>query len=220
MAFDAPSGRFFVLLAGPFDSEYDTEMLETDPVHLGDAPRCGSCRRFIGGRPWLPPHRAELTLHGSKWGDFAFRGAVGEDFLMSSSAAAAFQDSDLTGLTGFEPVEVARVSGTSTAAPEYVHVAVQIGSARIDEARSSLRRSGDVECHDCGVAGMLDAIHGFAVSSESWTGDDVFIALGLPGTPIVSERFKNWAEAAQLTNVQFTPTGAFKWSSPASVDGG
>ena len=213
MASDAASHRFFVLLRGAFQSEYDAEMLETDPVHLGDAPRCPTCSRFIGGRPWLPPYRAELTLHGSKWGDFAFRGAVGEDFLIAHSVSERFRAASLSGLSGFEPVEITRVGGTKIAAPDYVHVAVEIGSATIDQARSSFCRSGEVECEVCGFGGTLDAVHGFAIAPASWTGADVFIAMGLPGTPVVSERFKNWAEEEQLTNIRFTPTEAFEWDS-------
>jgi hypothetical protein len=219
MASDAQTKRFFALLGGAFGSPYDTEMLETDPVHLGEAPRCDACGRFVGGRPWLPPHRAELTLHGSTWGDFAFRGAVGEDFLIVSPVAARFRESEMTGLSGFESVEIVSFAGSSTPPPDYVHVAVEIGSASIDESRSSLQRSGEVESAKCGHATTLDAVHGFAVASETWRCADVFIALGLPGTPIVSERFKNWAESAQLSNVRFTPTAEFEWdsSAPASA---
>jgi hypothetical protein len=213
MASDEQSGRFFVLSGGVFDSEHDAEMLESDPVHLGEAPRCGTCGRFIGGRPWLPPYRAELTLHGSKWGDFAFRGAVGEDFLIATPVAASFHGSGLSGLSGFDRVEVVRVRGTSTAPPDYVHVAVELGGATIDETRSSFRRSAEVECDECHFGGTLDAVHGFELAPESWTGTDIFIAMGLPGTPIVSERFKNWAEKERLTNVRFMPTETFEWDS-------
>jgi hypothetical protein len=215
MGSDGRDSGFFVLLGGAFDSEYDTEMLETDPVRLGDAPRCGACGRFIGGRPWLPPHRAELTLRGAKWGDFAFRGAVGEDFLIAAPVAAQFRDSGLSGLSGFDPVEIARVRGTTAAAPDYVHVAVEVGAASVDETRSSFLRSGDVQCEVCRFAETLDAVHGFAVSAESWNGADVFIAVGLPGTAIVSEQFKSWVEDEQLTNIRFAPTGAFEWDSRA-----
>jgi hypothetical protein len=143
---------------------------------------------------------------------------VGADFLIAAPVATTFLESGLSGLAGFDHVEPVSVRGTSTAPPGYVHVRVGIGSARIDEARSSIRRSGDVECDECRFGGTLDAVHGFAIAPDSWTGIDVFIARGLPGTPIVSERFKNWAEQEQLTAVRFTPTETFAWDSrPAST---
>jgi hypothetical protein len=69
------AGDFSVVLPGEFDSEFDTEMLPADPVVRGEAPTCDACGRFIGMLGWRPPHRADLTLHGRSWGDFAFRGA-------------------------------------------------------------------------------------------------------------------------------------------------
>jgi hypothetical protein len=61
------NGEFFVFLPGGIGTSHDTEMLEADSVVLGDAPRWEVCGLFVGVRPWLPPHRAELTLHGDGW---------------------------------------------------------------------------------------------------------------------------------------------------------
>jgi Protein of unknown function (Gmx_para_CXXCG) len=202
------------MLRGEFDSEYDTEMLEADPVNLGEAPRCERCGEFVGMRPWLPPHRAELTLHGSVWGDFAFRGVVGEDFLMSERAEKLYKDAGLSGLSGFEPVEIARVRSSKDPPPMYVHVDVARSDAAVDEERGSVRRSGAVRCPRCRSDGV-DAVDGFILDADTWTDEDVFVARGLPGIAIASRRFRQVVEDHGLTNVRFTPTELYNWDSMA-----
>lgn len=219
MGSDNTPNRFFVLLRGEFDSAYDTEMLEADPVNLGKAPGCERCGRFIGTRRWLSPRRVDLTLHGSTWGDFAFRGAAGEDFLLSERAARLYRASGMTGLSGFEPVEIARVRGNDQPAPRYLYVAVDHGGAAVDEERSSLVRSEQVACEHCHYGGILSAVHGFRLSPETWTGQDVFVPRGLPGTAVVTSRFRDWVESHRLTNVRLTPTEDYEWDSMAPISG-
>ena len=210
-----PQG-FYVLLPGR-DSEYDTEMLEDDPVTFGDAPRCERCGRFIGGRPWLPPHRAELVLLGSNWGDFAFRVGDETDALMSASLVEAWDQAGLTGFSGFDPVEIARFRGAKEPPPQYVHVAVEVGGAAIDEEGSSLDRLERVACDRCHYGGVLAAVNGFAIRGDSWTGSDVFTPLGLPGTVVASERFKTWVDTHGVSNVRLEPTETYVWDSMGPV---
>ena len=208
--------QFFVVLRGEFGSEYDTEMLEDEPVHLGDAPRCEECGEFTGMRQWLRPHRAELTLHGSAWGDFAFRGVAGEEFLMSDRAAKLYKEAGLSGLSGFEPVEITHVRGSKQRPPTYLHVSVARGGAAVDEARSSVRRSAGIRCERCRSDGF-DAVNGFVLESGTWTGEDVFVARGLPGITIASDRFRRFVEDNSLTNIGFASTKSFVWDSMAPV---
>ena len=213
MVSDVRNDKFLVLQRGKFDSEHDTEMLEDDPVNLGEAPRCDSCGVFIGMRPWLPPHYAELTLHGQEWGDFAFRGVVGEDFLISERAANLYESAGLSGLRGFEPVEATKIYGPKPSPPAYFHVSLARSHAGVDEARSTVRRSGESNCSNCVTD--LDAIHGFVLDSSAWTGEDVFVAKGLPGVVLATERFRRFVEDHKLTNVRFTPTNAYSWDAYA-----
>jgi hypothetical protein len=149
--------RFYVLL-GDRGSVYDTEMLDDDPASLGDAPRCEQCGRFIGGKPWLPPHRAQLLLHGSGWGDVAFRVGDETDVLLSTGLVGAWSKAGLTGFSGFNPVEITRVRGSREPPAQYVHVVVDVGGATIDEAHSSLERSAEISCNRCHYAGVLSAL--------------------------------------------------------------
>jgi hypothetical protein len=210
--------QFFVLLSGGIGTSHDTEMLESDPVVLGDAPRCDACGLYVGGRPWLPPHRVELTLHGEHWGDFAFRGDGGEDMLMSERAAAAYQDAGLTGLTGFEEVEVTRLKGLSEQPPRYLHVAVPRGSAAVDEKHSKLIRNAVPTCSQCRSA-TLEGIQGFALERGAWSGEDVFFPRGLTGTAVATRRFVDFVREHGLTNVRFAPSESYVWDPYAPVSG-
>jgi hypothetical protein len=205
-----------VLLGGGRGSRHDTEFLESDPVILGDAPRCEACGHFLGGKPWLPPQRAELTLHGSDWGDFVFRGDGGEDFLMAEHAAELFRDGQLRGLSGFEPIEITRFQGTDVAPPQYVHVAVGRSQARVDEHESSLVRPEPPVCDECRSA-RLEGIHGFILETGSWGDEDVFFARGLTGVVIVSERFHDLVVQHGLTNVRLVPTESYEWDPYAPI---
>ena len=216
---DSEASGFAVLLGGGVGSSHDTEMLEADPLILGDAPRCEVCGLYSGGRPWLPPHRAELTLRGSHWGDFAFRGDGGEDFLISERAAELYRGEKLRGLSGFEQVDIARAKGTDEEPPPYLHVAVGRSQAAVDERGSSLIRPEPPTCQRCRSAG-LEAIHGFALEPSSWSGEDVFFARGLTGVVVVSRRFRDFVHSHALTNVRLTPTESYEWDPYAPISGG
>lgn len=209
---------FSVMLSGGIGSTHDTEMLEADPVVLGEAPRCEICGLYTGGRPWLAPHRAELTLHGEEWGDFAFRGDGDGEFLISERAGHLYRQEGLRGLSGFEPVEITRANGTDSPPPSYLHAAVGRSHAAVDERKSSLIRGEAPTCDRCRSAG-LEGIQGFVLDPGSWSGEDVFFARGLTGVLVVSNRFREFVRQHGLTNVRFTPTESYEWDPYAPVSG-
>jgi hypothetical protein len=152
-------------------------------------------------------------LHGSAWGDFAFRGDGGEDILISEQAAQLFRDEGLSGLTGFEPVEITRIVGSSESMPPptYLHVAVIRTDATVDEQRSSLIRPEPASCNRCRSA-PLEGVRGFALQSPSWTGEDVFFTRGLSGVVIASQKFSGFVDRHDLANVRFVPTERYEWN--------
>jgi hypothetical protein len=199
---------------GPIDSTQDTEYLKADGSEFGDAPRCDVCGEFVDGRPWLPPFRVELTLHGSEWGDFAFFGE--SDFLVSERTANVLSHAGISGLSGFDPVEVIRTRGTRLPAPAYCHVVVARSRAVVDERRSRLIRPKPPGCDYCRSA-PLEGISGFVIEPNSWDGVDVFVARGLTGVVLASRAFRDVVHSAGLTNIRLTPTSSYEWNPDAPV---
>ncbi len=205
--------RFFVLddvLAG----EYDTKFDPVEPSNLGDAPRCPQCGTLLGMLTWLPPYRVDLEVYGKQPGDFV-TGPGGDSFLISERMAMAFQAEGLTGLQGFHPVEISRVrkkrkSSRPVSVPRYLEVIACFGRAYLDEKRSLLRYAEARTCDECRSAD-LDTIHGFTLKPESWRGEDVFRARGLPGVLIGSERFAAFVARHELKNIKLIPTEEYVW---------
>jgi hypothetical protein len=209
------SPRFFVLEKGALGSLYDVDVEKTEPVNRGDAPRCPRCGGAMGMLTWLPPYRVKLLLHGEELGDFIE--APGHDLLVSERFARAFREEFLTGLNGFHPVEVTRVSrkrrGSKPPAyvPHYLAVTACLSRAAVDLARSRIRYADESPtCEECRSA-TKNAIHGFTLEPGTWRGEDIFRPRGLRGYLVVSERFARFVERHGFTNMILTPTEELVW---------
>ncbi|OJH38658.1 hypothetical protein BON30_20715 [Cystobacter ferrugineus] len=203
------SPRFFVLEDGILGSRFDTDVDTVEPTHLADAPRCAKCNDFIGMLTWLPPYRVKLELHGEELGDFI--DGVGYELLVSERFVEAFRAEGLTGLEGFQPVEVVRVrrmtkrSRKPLTVPRYFVVWPCFGRAAVDLVLNRVRVSSPPTCTECRATG-IDATHGFVLEPGTWAGEDIFRPRGMQGKVVVSERFKDFVERHGLTNMVLTPT--------------
>ncbi len=214
MASELPSPPRFFVLEDDVWGPHDTKFSSVKPVTLGDAPRCTQCGDPIGMMTWLPPYRVELELYGQALGDFV-DGPGGNSRLISERFAEAFRAEGLTGLLGFEPVEVVRVRRKGKgpkpgAVPRYLAVTVCFGRAAVDESRSLLRRARALTCPECRDPGV-NSIHGFTLEPGSWQGEDICRPRGLPGCLIVSERFERFVARHGFTNLRLTRTEEFMW---------
>lgn len=217
--------RFFVLKHEKWGT-HDVEFTGIDD-NVGKAAKCPRCGDFIGSLPWLPPYRGTLELYGKDPGDF-IRGSGGE-VLISERLAESFRAEGLTGLRGFHPVEVLRVRRQRRGPKppttiRYLVVTPVFGSAAVDEARNCIRRDSPITCDWCRETGV-DSIHGFVLEPGSWNGDDVFVARGMPGSIVVSERFADFVARHGFTNMKLTPTEEYTWDPlrrgpPPSTPGG
>jgi len=208
-----PDPRFFVLEAdvwGPHDTQFDT----VEPDNLGTAPRCSKCGEPIGMKEWLPPYRVNIELYGKALGDFV-DGVGGNSFLISERLAEAFRTEGLTGLLGFDPVEVLgvrrkRKGPKPSAVPRYFAVSPCFGRAAVDEARSRVRHKKPMTCSECRYTSW-DSIQGFVLEPGTWQGEDVFRPRGLQGDIVVSERFAELVKHHGLTNMKLIPTEEYVW---------
>lgn len=208
MASDPSSAPRFFVLDHEMRGAHDTTFSSAPPVNTADAPRCLVCGDIIGMRPWLPPYRGEVKLHGEAFGDFIQ--ASGYDVLISERMAEAFRTDGLTGFQGFHPVEVLRVRGRPKKSqhlevPRYFAVTACFGRAALDVAHSRLRIREPMTCMECRSIGV-NTIHGFTLETGTWAGEDVFRPRGKQGSIVVSERFAAFVQRHALTNMKLIPT--------------
>ncbi len=194
--------RFYVL-EHPSDGHDDalTDFLSAPGKQRGDAPRCPKCGGFTGMLQTLPPIRVELATWGKRFGDLVF--GVGNDLLVCERFKDAFLRSGLTGLSGFAPAEVVKVVARRGKIPKpmpnYFYAVPGRSRAAIDYRKSGIEYERPWSCEECRV-GYMRRFHSVVLEPNTWSGEDVFIARGLPGTIITSERFKEFCDRHAFSN--------------------
>jgi hypothetical protein len=155
---------------------------------------------------WLPPYRVEIEI-GGKAGPGDFIKGPGFDLLVSERFADAFRKEGLTGLLGFDPVEVVQVTPAKAkpSLPRYLSVRACFGRAVVDDRKSRIRRSSPMECEECRVTN-IDAVYGFTLEPGTWGGEDVFRPRGLQSDLVVTERFVQFVRHHGFTNMKVIPT--------------
>ncbi len=145
--------RFYVCELKPEHATGETEFYDEDESRTGDAPKCELCGRHIGALTWLPPYRVELELWDSVFGDIAF--GPGDNLLVSERFKTLWDERGLTGLQGFDPVEVVKAKRHKgnqpdlSEQPNYYCVSVARSQAAIDVAESGLEREDSELCPAC-----------------------------------------------------------------------
>lgn len=197
----------FFVLGNPRadDGSSTTDFIPADNVRLGDAPRCSVCGSYVGLRRLLAPIEVDVEAWGSSWGDIAFGPA--DQILLSEKCRRLFESAEISGIERIDVVTVRRVRARggviATSIPRYWLATIAHGTAIIDDKSSTVRRSQDRVCGECGLGGILYGLKNLVLKPGSWSGEDIFYARGLPGVILVSKRFKDVVEASRLTNFMF-----------------
>lgn len=194
----------FFVLEKRLWTDFDTEFVQADPIRIGEAPRCPVCGAATEMRPWLPPHHAELIVHGHDLGDAAYGPSA--SFLFSGRLSDAYRTGGFRGLHGFEPVEFTRIQPSRFAAlkPIYLHVRAIVSQAALDDSASGVTRTGNESCAVCRT-GSLQSVRCVVLEPGTWQGEDLFEARGLPGITLTSQRFRNLVDHHRFTNIVLTP---------------
>jgi hypothetical protein len=207
--------KFHVLKQPPPDTcDADTEFYGIDNSLRGDAPRCPRCDKYIGGMPLLPPVTVELESWGGTWGEMVIGGA--NDLLVSDRLKTALQRSDLSAFARYEPVIVARVKRhrrrNKAEPPVYWHCNIARSRAMVDTPLSGIDWDdpGNV-CPECGIDGIIKRARRVVIQPGTWSGEDIFIARGLTGRILVTDRFKSFCEVEGCTNVDLIPAEDFSF---------
>jgi hypothetical protein len=189
-----------------------TDFIPASNAVLGNAPRCPTCGGYTGLRPLLEPLEVDVEAWGRSCGDVAF--GPGDQVLISEKSKRAFENAGVRGVERIEPVTVRRVRRRgdfeAASSPKYWLATIVHGTGFIDVTQSGLRRSEGQVCIVCGLGGVLLGLKRVVLTPGSWSGEDVFYARGLPGTILVSKRFKDVVEASGLTGFQFENTDDYE----------
>jgi hypothetical protein len=144
----------------------------------------------------------ELTVWGSEYGDVAF--GPSDELLVSERFADLYKSQGLSGLEGFHKVKIVKVkrrgdSRLRDSPPKYFCVEVKRSRAAIDIAASGLVLEAPPTCDEC-RSGLVMRTVGVVLEKGTWSGEDIFIARGLGGTILASERFKAFFDKYHVNN--------------------
>ncbi len=183
---------------------------------LGDGQRCPICGSPVTRRPWLPPHLIKLSkFKPAKWPDFLW--CSDESLLLSQRAKQVYSAEGLSGIFSFSPpVTIVRMGtykeGQFPHSPPLYHlIDILWGGADQDDRASGLVLDNPqtVKCTYCRTGHTRRKQDRIVLVPGSWKGQDLFIPRNSPVPFLVSEKFKQAAEAAGLTNVRFIPAESY-----------
>ncbi|MEW6536850.1 MAG: hypothetical protein AB1454_14665 [Candidatus Auribacterota bacterium] len=186
-----------------------TDFLGGEPYNTGrlpTAPKCEICGRFIGNLSWFPPYTAEIEFLGKEAGDVAFDTAEG--FLISERFKELYMQTDLNGLSCFEKVEIVKIKRHKRKYPKFIpnyfYVRLQITHAKIDYKSSELEYVGN-PCPGCKSVegGYIKRTKRVILEDRTWSGEDIFIARGLCGTFLTTEKFRDFYLSNNFKNGVF-----------------
>jgi hypothetical protein len=204
--------KFYILNRFPDKNHLlaSVAVIQVEPVNELPEPLCVCCGRVMGPCQYKSPINVVLEFEAgvSKYGDILDFSA--DALLVSDRFKNRFVSEGLTGLSGFESVNITEIRGRSPLnqiRPSYAHASVLRSRAAIDEKASGVRRMGeDAICRECRLGGTLKRVARIVLEPGSWDGLDLFIARGLPGDIIVTDRFKSFAEHHQFANINLVNT--------------
>ena len=181
-----------------------TDFLQAEPHHTSSAPLCEACGNPIGLRQWEPPFRVELETWGLRFGDLAFGPA--DEFLVSERFKALWEEAQLVGLHGFQPVEIIKVrergGRVRRSPPAYFRVQVKRSAVAADQFRSGIQWMSPPTCNVCRV-GTIRARERIVLESEPT--ENIFFARGLPGQVLVDEHVRSFCERHAIANCDLAP---------------
>lgn len=206
--------KFYVLKPPQATSRHDrnagVEFIQAEGFRVGEATKCNGCGQYTSLLSWLPPYRVELETWGRQYGDAGF--GPTSDFLISARLQDIYESHRLRGLAGFEQVEVVRVKKRKACLgdpPPYLRANVSLSVTAIDQLSSGFEWEKQPACSMCRLGKVLKRWERICIEADTWTGEDIFIARGLPGTILTSNRFKEACETNGVKNVVFMPAETY-----------
>lgn len=204
----------YYVLQGRIVSDGDavTDFRPTEKSRKGEAPRCAVCGNFIGMLPLLAPIEVEIESSGRRWGDLAF--GPGDQILVSGRLKEMYAEARLTGITQFNLAKIKKARmhrAIGVQPPPYYLASIIRSRATLDESRSHIVREAPWTCEECRIGGPIMRVSNLIVDSVSAQAEDIFLARGLPGIILTSDRFKHLCDTSDLVNCALIPAEQFSF---------
>lgn len=176
---------------------------------VGPAPHCEACGNCLGLLEWLPPIEVTFRVCPKGYCDLVFLSS--ESFFISQRFKYIYEHESLTGLYGFDPVQIVKLKRRKKSQeepPVYFHVKVVRSRTAVDVEASEIEWEPRLplcpECRKPKGHALLKRWKRLVINAATWTGEDVFYARG-SGELFVSKRFKEVCEKYAVKNAAFCP---------------
>lgn len=193
----------FYVISNPLFDDEKFSYGEEVSLKVGDYEKCIKCGSPISMREWLPPLKVRLSK--SLIGDFIF--GTFSTFLVSKSFKLNYEKYNLSGINDFILVDCIQIKGNRKKINrKYYYAKISISNIKIDEESSKIEREGKIKCSECKNGSIIKSFKGLFFYNNTWKGNDIFIPMGLPGTIIVSDKFREFIDINGYTNIKLTPS--------------
>jgi hypothetical protein len=148
---------------------------------------------------WEPPFRVEMRFWGPKYGDLV---QFTNDVLVSERLVLAIQEAGLTGIDILSEATVVKVlpARMSKGMPKYFVGRIRRSRAMFDDEASGAEYKQKWKCPECKTGNLL-RFRSVVLVANSYAGEDLFIARGLPGIFLASARFRDLVVADGFQNI-------------------
>ena len=136
--------------------------------------------------------------------------------LVSERFKRLWGEAGLTGLEGFEKVEIVRTRSygkTKRIKPSGDYYVVKIARSRaaVDDEASGLIRDGEgQQCKECRYRGIVKRTSRIVLEKGTWSGEDVFYPRGISSI-ITSERYRDFHIANKVNNGLLIPAEVYSF---------
>ena len=189
----------------------DTEVWHTDAMR-GEAPVCPVCKEPLGSLRLLPPIYMTLELLGHYFGDVVFVGGSSQ-LLFSARLQQHFVRHQFVGLSDFVPVTISDVRSKKRKlkgeCPIYYLSSVSWGHVTVDTKSSEFEWETGPECPECRRGNLIKRWSRIVIEPGTWTGEDIFRPRNLPGTILVTARFRDMYQDYGFRNGVFLPASEY-----------
>lgn len=200
--------EFYIIVNSLFDdTSFGFGEQKSENYSTGEAQFCEGCNLPVSMLEWLPPY--EIKVSKKELGDFIWGTYTG--FIVSEKFKVQHEQANLAGLSEFKEVDVyhkkEKLSG-SFYYPKIPLINAFVNLELIDFEDKNL----------CGIcqkgSSILNRICGVEFINEEMIKEDIFFTTALGQAHIfVSEKFKDFVDAAKFNNIKLFKAFHFKWDS-------